>query len=69
MQKLWGFTAWLNSVSVTGIVALSSPVGVSWSSDLSLARHCRHLLAHTQSIHGTPKAAGDGSFACAYPAA
>lgn len=33
MQKLWGFTAWLNSVSVTGIVALSSPVGGSCSSD------------------------------------
>lgn len=25
VQKLWGFPVWLNSVSVTGIVALSSP--------------------------------------------
>lgn len=25
VQKLWGFTAWLNSASVTGMVALSSP--------------------------------------------
>lgn len=25
VQKLWGFTDWLNSVSVTGMVALSSP--------------------------------------------
>lgn len=34
----------------------------------SLARHCRHLLAHTQSIQHSG-AAGDGSFACTYPAA
>lgn len=27
VQKLWGFPVWLNSVSVTGMVALSSPVG------------------------------------------
>lgn len=26
VQKLWGFPVWLNSVSVTGIVALSSPM-------------------------------------------
>lgn len=26
VQKLWGFPVWLNSVSVTGMVALSSPV-------------------------------------------
>lgn len=26
VQKLWGFPVWLNSVSVTGIVALSSPI-------------------------------------------
>lgn len=38
MQKLWGFTAWLNSVSVTGMVALSSPEGGSCSSGLSLPR-------------------------------
>lgn len=25
VQKLWGLTAWLNSASVTGMVALSSP--------------------------------------------
>lgn len=29
VQKLWGFPVWLNSVSVTGIVALSSPGGVT----------------------------------------
>lgn len=26
VQKFWGFTDWLNSVSVTGTAALSSPV-------------------------------------------
>lgn len=32
VQKLWGFTAWLNSVSVTGMVALSSPAeGGAWA--------------------------------------
>lgn len=54
MQKLWGFTAWLNSVSVTGIVALSSPVGGSWSSDLSHWPGTVGTCWPTLSIHGTP---------------